>query len=266
MYLTSLTIVIVVVVVMSFQYFQPPSKLLADKENSYPALAKSSKGTTKLNKLLESEKKTDLPQRVRTKSTGGSTPDLTLPFSITLQSTELLQQQWVGDLKRILEGISPESPPVHIIAGNYKYREVLLNWLISAKVRVNPPLTNIIVLSIDSPLCDLLNKRNVTCVHAHWKEYLIKELTSPFAAILVLRITAIRLLNYWGYDAANIDTDALILKNPEPLYEEFSDSDLVAGYGRFPFDLGSKWRETICGGAVMIRSTLNSGILHSMIQ
>ena len=245
MYLTSLTVVVVVVVVMSFQNFQLPSK------------------------SPENENLDLLSLSFRAKSTGESMPDLTLPFPVTLLSTELLQQQWVRDLKKILTEVSPESPPVHFIAGNYEYREVLLNWLISAKVRINPPLTNIIVLSIDSPVCDLLNKRNITCVYAHWKEYLIKKLTSPFAAILVLRYTAIRLLNYWGYDAANIDADAHILKNPEPLYEEFSDSDLVAGYGTWPSDLDSKWGETICGGSVMIRSTPNSGILilnlHEMI-
>ena len=186
--------------------------------------------------------------------------ELTLPFPLTTLPTKvILQQQWVRDLQKILSVISPESPPVHIIAGNYKYREVLLNWLISAKVRVDPPVENIIVLSIDSPLCDLLNKKNITCVYAHWTEYLVKELTSPFAAILVLRLTIIRLLNYWGYDAANIDTDALILKNPEPLYQEFNESDMLASRSHGPPTLDVKWGVTICAGAFLIRSTPNSG-------
>ena len=185
---------------------------------------------------------------------------LTLPFpKTTLSGNILLQQQWVSDLQKILSDISPESPPVHIVAGNYEYREVLLNWLISAKIQVNPPLTNIIVVSIDNPLCQLLNKRNITCLAVNWKNYLTHNLGPAFRLILVLRLTVIRLLNYWGYDAANLDTDALILKNPEPLYQEFVDSDMVAGHGTYPFSLGKEWGSTICGGTFMIRSTHNSG-------
>ena len=258
MYLTSLTVVVVVLVV-SFQCLKLPSKSL---ESRYSTLEE-------LTRLIEDEHSVDLPLHLMTKSAvtlskvkeePNEEGSLTLPFpKTTLSVKKILQQQWVGDLKEILAEISPGSPPVHIIAGNYEYREVLLNWLISAKVRVNPPLRNIIVLSIDSPLCDLLNKRNITCVYAHWKEYLVKELPSPFAAILVLRITVIRLLNYWGYDAANIDTDALILKNPEPLYQKFNESDLLASRSRAPPALARKWGVTICAGVFMVRSTQNSG-------
>ena len=185
---------------------------------------------------------------------------LNLPFPrTTLSAKKLLQQQWVSDLQKILSEISPESPPVHIIVGNYEYREVMLNWLITAKIRINPPLTNIIVVSIDSPLCQLLNKRDITCLYVHWKDYLTYNLGEPFRLILVLRLTVIRLLNYWGYDAANLDTDALLLKNPESLYREFIDNDLVSGRGKYPFDLGRKWGATICGGVFMTRSTPNTG-------
>ena len=186
--------------------------------------------------------------------------DITLPFPLTTLPTKVvLQQKWVRDIQKMLSEISPESPPVHIIAGNYEYRAVLLNWLISAKVRVNPPLTNIIVVSIDSPLCQLLNKRNITCLFVHWKDYLVEELKWSFAAILVLRLTVIRLLNYWGYDAANIDTDALILRNPEYLYQELNDSDMLASRSQAPPELYNKWGVTMCGGAFMVRSTPNSG-------
>ena len=115
-----------------------------------------------------------------------------------------------------------------------------MSWLITAKVRAIPPLTNIIVVSIDSLLCQLLNKRNVTFLTVNWKDYLTSNLGPAFGLILVLRLTVIRLLNYWGYDAANLDTDALILKNPESLYQECSDSDMVAGRGTYPFILGKE--------------------------
>ena len=47
-----------------------------------------------------------------------------LPFpDVTLPIAELLEQQWVDNLWMILSEIFPESPPVHIIAGNYEYCE-----------------------------------------------------------------------------------------------------------------------------------------------
>ena len=187
-------------------------------------------------------------------------PSLTLPFpSSTIPAMKLLQQGWVDELRHILSEIPRESPPIHIVAGNYAYCELLLNWLIAAKVKVTPPLSNIIVLSIDKALYDLLNKRNITCLFADRKTYLSENIQQNFRSILILRLTVIRLLNYWGYDTANIDADAIILKNPEPLYEEYKESDMVAGRGTYPSLLGRVWGATICGGTFMIRSTPNTG-------
>ena len=191
----------------------------------------------------------------------------TLPFSkTTLPAEQLLQMQWVKDLQMILSDISRDSPPVHIIAGNYEYHDVLLNWLITAKVRVNPPVTNVIILSIDTPLCELLSMRNITCLHIDQRHIFKTEMTIAFRLILELRLTVIRLLNYWGYDAANIDTDALVLKNPEVLYDAFKDSDIVAGRGIFPLELGSKWGGTICGGTFTIRSSAKTGKLATTLS
>ena len=190
---------------------------------------------------------------------------LTLPFpQTTLSTMMLLRQEWVGNLRKTMSEISPNSPPVHIIVGNYEYREVVLNWLITATIRVSPPMTNIIILSIDTELCSLLNARKIRCIYVNSKSVISSEVkisahTKKFRLILALRLTAIRLLNYWGYDAANIDTDAIILKNPETLYREFKNSDLLAGRGIYPFVLGKRWNGTICGGTFMIRSNANSG-------
>ena len=69
-----------------------------------------------------------------------------------------------------------------------------------------------------------------------------------------------RLLNHWGYDAANYDSDAIILKNPEVLfYEEFSDSHLVASRGRFPDSANEKFGLTMCAGMFMIKSSPETG-------
>ena len=189
-------------------------------------------------------------------------PALTLPFpSSIIPAVNLLQQQWVDDLRHILSEIPIESSPIHILAGNSVYRELLLNWLIMAKVQATPPLSNIIILSIDKALCDLLSKRNISCLFVDRKAYLRQNIQQSFHLILILRLTVIRLLNYWGYDAANIDADAIILKNPEPLYEKYKESDMVAGRGTYPPPLGRVWGATICAGTFMIRSTPNTGMI-----
>ena len=69
-----------------------------------------------------------------------------------------------------------------------------------------------------------------------------------------------RLVNYWGFDVANYDTDAIVLRNPEPLYyEQYRDSDFIGSYGHFPPDIKQEWGIAVCTGAVMIRSSICTG-------
>ena len=72
-----------------------------------------------------------------------------------------------------------------------------------------------------------------------------------------------RLVNHWGFDAANYDTDAIILKNPEPLYyKQYQDSDFIGSYGHSPLDIKQEWGIAICIGAMMIRSSNNTGMTY----
>ena len=188
---------------------------------------------------------------------------LPVPFA-TLPLANLLQQQWIKDLQEILTHI-PRNQTVSVVTSNYKYREVLLNWLISAKTRLKPPLPFVIALSLDKETCNLLKKSNIPCIFAPTDAFFTKHEDiavlkgAIFTEILVLRVTAIRLMNHWGYNVANYDTDALILRNPDSLYSKYQDSDMVASYGIFPSELKEKWGATMCGGVFMIRSTSHSG-------
>ena len=267
MYLTS---VAVIMMILSLYSHQKPLQLISSKHSSTAFTAKSKFSYQSAISLAgnassiarEQDVKAQLLQDHQTKFTKSDdhSKALTLPFpSSTLPAEKLLQQQWVYNLQQILSDIPSESPPVHIVAGNYAYRELLLNWLVVAKTKVTPPLSNIIVISIDEALCDLLNKRTIRCLFVDWRTYLTENIKRVFHSILILRLTVIRLLNYWGYDAANIDADAFILKNLEPLYEQYKESDMVAGRGRYPFALGREWGATICGGTFMIKSTPNTG-------
>ena len=277
MYVTSVLVSTVIFSLYSHQNFskpKPKSSKTAFTENinvSFPVIIglagtdTTRKKQTVNTQLYEDQQLTftgsdENSTTVKEGSSNSAMSLLTLPFpSNTFSAMKLLQQQWVDDLRHILSEIPLESPPVHIVAGNYAYRELVLNWLITAKIKVTPPLSNIIVLSIDKALCNLLNKSNIKCLFVDRKAYLTEKIRQDFRSILILRLTVIRLLNYWGYDAANIDADAIMLKNPEPLYERYKESDMVAGRGTYPSPLGREWGATICGGTFMIRSTPNTG-------
>ena len=70
-----------------------------------------------------------------------------------------------------------------------------------------------------------------------------------------------RFLNHWGYDVANYDVDAIVARNPEPLYyDTFKDSGVIGSHGNFPSWIGDTWGgSTICGGAFMIKSGPETG-------
>ena len=65
---------------------------------------------------------------------------LTLPApSVTLAPKELLQQWWVSELQQFLlkmpQGLQA---PVSVVSVDYKFRGVLMNWLIAAKTQAHP--------------------------------------------------------------------------------------------------------------------------------
>ena len=198
---------------------------------------------------------------------------LTLPMpQVTLPIDKLLSTKWMKDLKTIVATIPPDGAPISIASSDYQYREILLNWLISAIVKVNPPLTHIIVLCLDQTIHQMLQERGINSIYAPANDYLTREqimtLTKhvAFTEVQVLRLTMMRLLNHWGYDVANYDTDALIVNNPESLYTTFNDSDLIGSYGHHPGDIRAKWGGvTVCCGMFMVRSTQQTGKYNPMI-
>ena len=189
---------------------------------------------------------------------------LSLPEPAATRPLEiLLQSEWVGRLQSFLETVS--AGPVTLVSSDYGYREVLLNWLISATVRVARPLSNILVLSLDASLYHLLVNRSISCIHVS-PEYLLDPSVKlsrhvAFTQVHVMRLTVMRLINHWGFDVANYDTDALILRNPEHLYYAGSlkDRNFIGSVGHFPKAVLEEWGVAVCIGVVFIRSTPQTG-------
>ena len=196
--------------------------------------------------------------------------NLPVPFA-TLPQGQLLQVKWIQELRDYLNTVTPDSGPVTIVSSDYSYREILLNWLISALVQVDRQLSNVLVLSLDSSLHALLQGKGFACVHVPPEQLLRSVVINrlaltghvAFTQVHILRLTVMRLVNHWGFDAANYDTDAIILKNPEPLYyKQYQDSDFIGSYGHSLLDIKQEWGIAICIGAMMIRSSNNTGMTY----
>ena len=191
-------------------------------------------------------------------------PSLPVPFA-TLPVDKLLDSNWIQELRQLLKRLPRGLAPISIVTADYKFRDVLLNWIIASKIQADPPLTHVVVLSLDQPLCELLKRRKLNCVFIAPPDFLtpaaIASLTKHivFSEVMVLRLTAMRLMNHWGYDVANYDTDAIILKSPESLYLRHADSHMIGSYGHHPGELGKVWGTTICYGVFMTRSSKYTG-------
>lgn len=172
---------------------------------------------------------------------------------------EVIQADWMPYLLKFLRAIN-NSKPVTIVLANKAYEEVLFNWLISATVIVGPPIENIIVIALDGSLYQELQQREIPSIYVPYFSMLNKnhKFRRYFECVMMIRLGFMRLINHLGFDMAMYDIDAIILKNPQPLYDKH-DTDIVGSRGALPKQLMRKWHVTFCIGAVFIRSNPRTG-------
>ena len=185
---------------------------------------------------------------------------LPCPYNVYKPVSEVMQAEWVHPLLKILNRFSKRSKQVTLVLANHDYQDVLLNWLISAMVVAKPPIKNILVVALDKQLYELLQKRQVPSIFVPSSSILNMKhrFSRYFETIMMIRLGFMRLINRLGFDCAMYDIDAVILKNPQPLYEK-DKSDIIGSRGGFPKQLMTKWQVTICIGAVFIRSNTRTG-------
>ena len=184
---------------------------------------------------------------------------LTLPWTNSVSTETVLQLQWVRDLQLFLATVQLESP-VAIVASNAEYTDQLLNWLISALVKVDKPLKNVLVVATNASLHQLLQMRGIASVHIVPHCIAHVERAGKLTQVEIPRVTVMRILNYWGYDVVNYDADAIIIKNPQPLYDRYKQSDIIGTAGKLPTRVYENWGVTICLGVVMTRATYPTGM------
>ena len=198
--------------------------------------------------------------------------EFTLPMPrLTLPIYDLITKRWMGNLRNYLRQIPPHSitSPISIVSCDSKFTDVLINWLISATVETHPPLTHILVLSLDRPLHTTLTQHGFKSIHIDAKDllspealYMVQDSSRrAFYVVMVMRLTVMRLMNHWGYSVANYDTDAIILKNPEQLfYRDLNASDVIGSRGKFPTSVKNVLGLTLCAGMFVTKSTPGTGI------
>ena len=182
----------------------------------------------------------------------------------------ILGLPWVGELHEFLLRTKRERiPQVSMVVTDYRSVELLLNWLIVALVRLSPPLHNVMVIGLDEKVCKLLAGRNISCIHVDPDTFMKKSYInsgSSFTSLLPVyrapqtRLLVARLINFWGFSFASYDTDALVLRDPQPIFDGLRGADIVAGTGaRWPRWAAREWGFAVCLGAVMMRSGVATG-------
>ena len=81
-----------------------------------------------------------------------------------------------------------------------------------------------------------------------------------FLQIHIVRLTFFRLMSHWGYDVVMYDSDAVVLKNPQPLFDANEEVELVGSAGKGPDSIGHVWGRTICTGVLLMRSSPDLGM------
>ena len=170
----------------------------------------------------------------------------------------VLSSSWVQQLKSYLLSVTP-ARQVTITVASYDFAANLLNWLISAQV-TSPPLENILVISFDEPLHKMLIRRKISSLFVPYSSVLRSPKSLGVQKIWMTRMAVIRLINHWGFHVAQFDTDAIILRNPQPLFDRFPNFDVVGSRAKLPFELGKgQWGFTVCMGVILFRSTPRTG-------
>ncbi len=192
----------------------------------------------------------------------------TLPHPFSYKSVrEIVKQRWYKDLQTKVN-LQPKTF-VYLVSSNSAYMEVLLNWLISAVTQARVQLEKILVISYDERVSTVLSERQIPTIYVPFNEILSEDLilkAPEFTKVMMSRLAIFRLLNHWGADVVNLDTDAILLRDPEPLFNSYSDSEVVGMQGRFPPELIREWGTTICAGTVLIKSSPKTGIIIMIPQ
>ena len=166
---------------------------------------------------------------------------------------------WVQDLRQATQLAGPQ---ITLLICNKQYLNVLANWLSHAVLQASLPVRDIVILSLDIITDQVLTKKGFNSLFIPQHSIMQPGFkTKQFSDVWITRLTVIRLLNSWKYDVLVVDSDALILKDIQPLLEYFNNSDIIGSSGKFPNELQKRWKTTLCMGVALFKATPATGKL-----
>ena len=188
----------------------------------------------------------------------------TMPFQDYIKNEEEFKEvKWQKTLHDHL--LTLNEPYVNMVNGDYKHRVIVENWIVAAVTVLRPPLKNVLVMSLDHKLCDFLANSShtghlpITCFVTTVDSVLTANASHEWIIRTMVRPITVRLINYWGYDVATYDSDAVVLKNPQKLYQRYQSTHLLSSAGVWPKYLAGKWGFTLCTGAVLFKASSEIG-------
>lgn len=203
--------------------------------------------------------RTELTMRTAPTKTISYEVDSSITFlhdkKLFLPSSKLIKTPWMRQIKDYLS--NHDSNTIIMVSANHLFEDILFNWLAAAQLQAGITPNKVLILSLDDVIYQTLLDHGIGSVHISSDQVfrLSAHMHTSLSHLWIIRCMVIRLLNYWDYDVMMFDLDAIILKDPRPIFAEFHKSDIVGSQGKYPFQLGHKWGVTLCMGVVLFRST-----------
>ena len=174
-----------------------------------------------------------------------------------------METEWVSDLYRAVKQL--QGKQVTLLVCDRGYLDVLVNWLAQAVLHASHPVDSILIIAFDTYTYHLLHHKGFHSVYIPLDTVISPEVppsVKRLRRMWITRLTFIRLINYWGYSVLVIDTDALMIRNVQPLLDKFDTSDIIASGGSHPTGYSRKWKApTMCMGFILIKSSPATGSL-----
>ena len=174
-----------------------------------------------------------------------------------------METEWVSDLYRAVKQL--QGKQVTLLVCDKGYLDVLVNWLAHAILYASHPVDSILIIAFDTYTYHLLHHKGFHSVYIPLDTVISPEVppsVKRLRRMWITRLTFIRLINYWGYSVLVIDTDALMIRNIQPLLDKFDTSDIIASGGSHPTGYSRKWKApTMCMGFILIKCSPATGSL-----
>ena len=165
-----------------------------------------------------------------------------------------MDTKWVCDL--YCEVKQMQSKQLTLLICNKDYLEVLVNWLAQAVLHAHHPVDSILIIATDSFTQDVMHHKGTHSVFISVDAVFNLTRIGKVERIWMTKLAVVRLLNHWNHNVFAFDTDAVTLKNVQPLLDKFSTSGIVASTSIHPWKYFKKWKvPTMCMGSIFYKSS-----------